>query len=112
MVVLQARGFKRQDFAKFHPSGAIGRAMLSRMAEIMRSGPRNAVAGENLAVKEALLVMTQAKSGSLSVVNGRGKLVGGFTDGDFPRRMAADENLLARPLKRSEEHTSELQSLR
>ena len=99
MVVLQARGFKRQDFAKFHPSGAIGRAMLSRVADIMRSGPRNAVAAESLSVKEALLVMTHAKSGSLSIVNGRGKLVGVFTDGDLRRRMAADENLLSRPLK-------------
>jgi len=99
MVVLQARGFKQQDFAKFHPSGAIGRAMLSRVAEIMRSGPRNAVAGENLTVKEALMVMTRAKSGSLSVVNGRGKLVGVFTDGDFRRHMAANENLLAQPLR-------------
>jgi arabinose-5-phosphate isomerase len=99
MAVLQARGFKQQDFAKFHPSGAIGRAMLSRVAEIMRSGPRNAVAGENLAIKDALLVMTQAKSGSLSVVNGRGKLVGVFTDGDFRRHMATTENLLAQQLK-------------
>ena len=100
MVVLQARGFKKQDFAKFHPSGAIGRAMLSRVADIMRSGPRNAVAGESLTVQEALLVMTHAKSGSLSVVNGRGKLVGVFTDGDFRRRMATDKNLLAQPLKK------------
>ena len=99
MTVLQARGFKQQDFAKFHPSGAIGRAMLSRVADIMRSGPRNAVAGENLSVKEALLVMTQAKSGSLSVVDGRGRLVGIFTDGDFRRHMAMDENLLAQSLK-------------
>jgi arabinose-5-phosphate isomerase len=99
MAVLQARGFKRQDFAKYHPSGAIGRAILSRVADIMRSGPRNAVAREDLKVKEALLVMTHAKSGSLSVVNRRGKLVGVFTDGDFRRHMAADENLLARPLK-------------
>jgi arabinose-5-phosphate isomerase len=99
MTVLQARGFKRQDFAKFHPSGAIGRELLSRVADIMRSGPRNAVAEENLAVKEALLVMTQAKSGSLSVINGRGKLVGVFTDGDFRRHMATDTNLLAQPLK-------------
>jgi arabinose-5-phosphate isomerase len=98
MAVLQARGFRQQDFAKFHPSGAIGRAMLSRVADIMRSGPRNAVAGDNLPVKEALLVMTQAKSGSLSVVNARGKLVGVFTDGDFRRHMATDENLLAQPL--------------
>ncbi len=99
MAVLQARGFKRHDFAKIHPSGAIGRAMLSRVADIMRSGSRNAVAGANLSVKDALLVMTHAKSGSLSVVNGRGRLVGVFTDGDFRRHMATDQDLLGRPLE-------------
>ncbi len=104
MAVLQARGFKRQDFAKFHPSGAIGRAILSRVGDIMRTGDRNAVAGQDLSVKEALLVMTQAKSGSLSVTNARGKLVGVFTDGDFRRRMAADDNLLAQPLKQVMTH--------
>ena len=100
MAVLQARGFRQQDFAKYHPSGAIGRAMLSRVANIMRTGPRNAVAEQSLPIKEALLVMTRAKSGSLSVVNRRGKLVGVFTDGDFRRQMANDGNLLAQPLKR------------
>ncbi len=99
MAVLRARGFKRSDFARHHPSGAIGRAMLLRVGDIMRTGGRNAVAGEHLTVKEALLVMTRAKSGSLSVVNARGRLVGVFTDGDFRRRMAADEELLARPLR-------------
>ncbi len=98
MAVLQARGFKQQDFARFHPSGAIGRAMLARVCDIMRTGARNAVAPLHLTVKEALLVMTQAKSGSLSVVDRRGKLSGVFTDGDFRRRMAADDNLLTRPL--------------
>ncbi len=99
MAVLQARGFKEADFAKRHPSGAIGRALLLRVGDIMRSGDRNAVAPETLTVKESLLVMTQAKSGSLSVVNGRGKLVGVFTDGDFRRRMSTDEQLLARALR-------------
>ncbi len=98
MAVLRARGFKRQDFARFHPSGAIGRAMLLRVADIMRCGERNAVAPEDLNVKEGLLVMTQAKSGSLSIVNRRGKLVGVFTDGDFRRHMAADDGLLSRQL--------------
>jgi len=98
MAVLQARGFKQQDFARLHPSGAIGRAMLLRARDIMRAGPRNAVAPETLTVKEGLLLMTQAKSGSLSVVNARGKLVGVFTDGDFRRHIAADENLLGRVL--------------
>lgn len=99
MAVLQARAFKQSDFARYHPSGAIGRAMLLRVGDIMRTGERNAVAGEHLTVKESLLVMTRAKSGSLSVVNGRGKLAGVFTDGDFRRHMAADDNLLGRPLK-------------
>ena len=99
MAVLQARGFKEKDFARLHPSGSIGRAMLSRVANIMRSGERNAVADQELAVKEALLVMTRAKSGSLSVVNGSGKLIGVFTDGDFRRRMATDHHLLSRRLK-------------
>jgi arabinose-5-phosphate isomerase len=100
MAVLLARGFKQSDYAKRHPSGAIGRAMLLKVGDIMRTGERNAVAEENLPVKEALLVMTHARSGSLSVVNARGKLAGVFTDGDFRRHMAADENLLAQPLKK------------
>jgi len=100
MAVLEARGFKQGDFARLHPSGAIGRAMLLRVGDIMRSGERNAVADENLPVRDALLVMTHARSGSLSVVNARGKLVGVFTDGDFRRCMATSENLLAQPLKK------------
>jgi arabinose-5-phosphate isomerase len=99
MAVLQARGFRQKDYAKFHPSGAIGRAMLLRVGDIMRTGERNAVARETLTVKEALLAMTRAKSGSLAIVNARGKLVGVFTDGDFRRHMSADENLLTRPLQ-------------
>lgn len=100
MAVLEARGFTQKDFAKYHPSGAIGRAMLLRVGDIMRTGNRNAVAEENLPVKDALLVMTHAKSGSLAVVNARGKLTGVFTDGDFRRHMATGDNSLAQPLKR------------
>ena len=98
MAVLQARGFKEQDFARHHPAGAIGRSMLLQVRDIMRTDARNAVAQETLSVKEALLVMTRAKSGSVSVVNARGKLVGVFTDGDLRRRMAADDQVLSRPL--------------
>jgi arabinose-5-phosphate isomerase len=98
MAVLQARGFKRQDFAKYHPSGTIGQALLVHVHDIMRTGERNAVAHQQLTVKEALLIMTRAKSGSVSVVNSRGRLVGVFTDGDFRRHTAADDNVLAQPL--------------
>src|SRR5690349_20227032 len=100
MAVLQARGFKQQDFARRHPAGAIGRAMLLRVSEIMRSGQRNAVAVEQMRVREALFVMTRAKSGSLSVVNGRGKLVGVFTDGDFRRCVTTNTDAFELPLKK------------
>lgn len=98
MAVLRARGFTQKDFAKYHPSGAIGRAMLARVSDIMRAGERNAIAPQTLAVRDALLVMTRAKSGSLAVTDKHGKLAGVFTDGDFRRRMSSDAELLARPL--------------
>ena len=94
MALLDARGFEEKDFARLHPSGAIGRALLLRVKDIMRAGVRNAVAPQTLTVKEALMVMTKAKSGSVSVVDKRGKLSGVFTDGDFRRRMAEDESVL------------------
>src|SRR4051794_34516866 len=56
MAVLQARGFKKQDFAKHHPSGAIGRSLLLQVRDIMRSNSRNAIAPKTLLVKEALLL--------------------------------------------------------
>ena len=70
----------------------------ARVGDITRSGSRNAVAPETVSVKQALLVMTQARSGSVSVVNSRGKLAGVFTDGDLRRRIAAEDNVLAQPL--------------
>lgn len=98
MAVLQARGFKRKDFAKFHPSGAIGHALLLRVRDIMRAGPRNAVAVQGMTVREALLIMTQAKAGCVSVTDPRGKLVGVFTDGDFRRLTVANDQALSLPL--------------
>lgn len=99
MAVLEARGFKPHDFARRHPSGSIGRALLLRVQQIMRTGLRNPVAPETLSVKEALLVMTRAKAGTVSIVNRRGKLTGVFTDGDLRRHMAEDEQVLVRPLR-------------
>jgi arabinose-5-phosphate isomerase len=100
MSVLQARGFKQQQFARFHPGGAIGRAMLLKVGEIMRTGDRNAVAAESMTIKEALWIMTRAKSGSVSVVNSKGRLVGVFTDGDLRRQMTDGDHVLEQSLKK------------
>ncbi len=99
MTILQARGFSRNDYAKLHPSGAIGRSLLLKAKEIMRTGERHPVLLEDCTVKEGILKMTEAKAGSLSIVNKEGKLVGIFADGDLRRHMARDEQILRRILK-------------
>ena len=98
MAVLDARGFKKSDFAQRHPSGAIGRALLLRVGDIMRSGSRNPIAHQTIPVRDALLIMGEAKSGSVSVVNKNGKLAGVFTDGDLRRHLAKDDDVLDLPL--------------
>jgi arabinose-5-phosphate isomerase len=98
LAVLQARGFKEQDFARHHPAGAIGRSLLLQVRDIMRTDGRNAIAERTMTVKEALLIMTRAKAGSVSVIDKRGRLVGVFTDGDLRRHMASDDQVLTRDL--------------
>ena len=98
MAVLDARGFKKSDFAQRHPSGAIGRALLLRVGDIMRSGSRNPIAHQTMPVRDALLIMGEAKSGIVSVVNKNGKLAGVFTDGDLRRHLAKDDDVLDLPL--------------
>ncbi len=100
MAVLKARGFTEKDFARYHPAGAIGRALLMTVHDVMRTGKRNPVAGQDILVKEALIVMTNARSGSVSVVNRTGKLAGVFTDGDLRRLMTEDADALDLPLKK------------
>lgn len=99
MAVLKARGFRQSDFARYHPSGAIGRALLLSVRDIMRTGDRNPVVRDTASVKEGLWIMGRAKAGSVSVVNTRGRLVGVFTDGDLRRWMTADERVLGRRLR-------------
>lgn len=86
MVLLEARGLTRDDFAKFHPAGNLGRVLLLRVRDIMRTGDRLPVAADTVTVQDAILAMTKARSGSIALVNRRtGKLTGILTDGDFRR---------------------------
>jgi arabinose-5-phosphate isomerase len=87
VAVMEARGFKKPEYARFHPAGAIGRALLVKVADVMRTGPRNPLCPASASVRDALLVMTRAKAGSVSVTSPKGRLVGVFTDGDLRRLM-------------------------
>jgi arabinose-5-phosphate isomerase len=99
MCALDARGFKKTDYARLHPAGAIGSSMLVQIKDIMRTGERNAVIPEYESVKDALLAMTKAKSGTISIVDNKGRVAGVFTDGDFRRHVARDPDVLKAQLK-------------
>jgi arabinose-5-phosphate isomerase len=99
LALLDARGLKRSDFARYHPAGAIGRALLLKVSDIMRTGERHPVATESTTVRDGLFLMTRAKAGCLTIINRQGKLAGVFTDGDLRRHMAENPAVLERPLR-------------
>lgn len=91
MALIDARGFKKEDFAKFHPGGAIGRALLLKVCDIMRVGEDVAMVNGDCTVKESILAMTKAHGGAAYVVDENKKLLGIFTDGDFRRTVATGD---------------------
>ena len=101
MVLIDAQKFPVEDYAMNHPAGAIGRALVMKVTDVMRAGERLAKVGPQATVLDALMAMTKAKCGAAVVADADGKLLGIFTDGDF-RRLAsasADSNkLLASPV--------------
>src|SRR5213594_3689236 len=64
MVLLEARGFKKEDFAKFHPGGMIGRSLLTRVRQIMRPREAMALVSPNTPIREVLKAMTNVRAGA------------------------------------------------
>jgi arabinose-5-phosphate isomerase len=93
MVLLELRGFRREDFAKFHPSGRLGRRLLLKAGDVMRPGNRVPLCQENQTVREALAVMTKMRCGAAVIVDSAGTLSGIFTQGDFARKFQLDSGI-------------------
>jgi arabinose-5-phosphate isomerase len=90
MVLLEARGFNKEDFAKFHPGGKIGRSLLMRVHQIMRPRDAMAVVSPDLVIRDVLKAMTSVRTGAAVVADGDGRLMGIFTHGDFVRNFQSD----------------------
>ena len=88
MVMIDVQAFDRERYALNHPAGAIGRALVLRVSDVMRTGEHFAKVSPETTVLDTLLAMTKAQGGSAVVVNPDGTLAGIFTDGDFRRRIA------------------------
>ena len=92
------RGFTREQYAFFHPGGDLGRQFV-RVKDVMRTGERSPVVREDAPIQEALLAITRARAGAVSVVDSAGRLAGFFTDGDLRRLLqAGGERRLAEPI--------------
>jgi len=99
MVLLQAHGFEIEDYAKLHPGGAIGRTLLLRVGDVMRTGERCAQVEVGKPVREALIAMTGAQSGCVAIVEDGDQLVGIVTDGDLRRHLIETPNLVDQPIE-------------
>jgi len=93
MVLLEARGFNKEDFAKFHPGGKIGRSLLMRVHQIMRPRSAVAVVPADAPIRDALKAMTGVRAGAAVVTDSNGRLTGIFTHGDFARQFQSDPKI-------------------
>ena len=98
MVLLEARGFTKEDFARFHPGGSLGRALLLRVRDIMRGSEQMARVTPDMTVRAVLAEISRCRGGAAVAVGANGALAGIFTHGDFARHYQNDAGIGDRPV--------------
>ena len=98
MVLLESRGFTESDFARYHPGGSLGRALLLKVGDVMRRDERMPTVGIGARVVDAVAEMNRSRAGACLILDASGKLAGIFTHGDFARGYEKDPALGALPV--------------
>ena len=93
VALLDARGFKEEDFARSHPVGALGRKLLTHVSDVMRSGDQVPSVSLEATFSELMREMSVKALGSSAVVNAPGQVLGVFTDGDLRRLVETGVDL-------------------
>ncbi len=101
LSVMVARGFTPDDFALNHPAGTLGRRLLLRAYDVMRTGDALAIVHQHAPLRDALFAITKAGAGAACVVDDEGVMVGLITDGDIRRRLLQDEHALREPVNQA-----------
>jgi arabinose-5-phosphate isomerase len=91
--------FRKEDFAFYHPGGALGRQLYLKVEDIMRGGKQYPCVKQEASVKNVLVAITKARCGSACVVDRQGKLVGILTDGDIRRHLGSGDIFLSQKVK-------------
>lgn len=99
LTLLEAKGFTAQDYARYHPAGNLGKRLLLRIEDIMRTGDSIPSVHEMASVQDALLEMTHKHLGMTSVMDAQSNLVGIYTDGDVRRTVTLGLDLQNTPIK-------------
>jgi len=99
VALLDARGFKEEDFALFHPGGALGKKLLLRVEDLMHVGDEIPLVKPETLLRDALFEITSKKLGVTGVVDPQGSLIGVFTDGDLRRIMQQGLECLEQPIE-------------
>ncbi len=94
IALMSVRDFTSQDFALFHPGGALGRKLLLTVKNVMHTGDENPIVHKDKTAKDALFIMTDKGLGAASVIDDSGRLVGIITDGIIRRALAKDYKFL------------------
>lgn len=98
VALMIERGFKEEEFALFHPGGALGKRLLTRVEDLMHAGETIPMVPQSVTVKEALFEITSKKLGITGVAGAAGELLGVFTDGDLRRAIEKDINCLGQAI--------------
>lgn len=99
LAVMESRQFTKEDFARCHPAGALGRRLLLRVSDVMRVDDSVAIVQENTVLRDVLFNITKAHAGAACVVDASEKLAGFITDGDIRRALLSDEDALKKLAK-------------
>jgi arabinose-5-phosphate isomerase len=100
VALLDARGFRTEDFARSHPGGALGRKLLTHLSDVMRTGEAVPRVGPDTCFSDLMREMSAKGLGASAVVDGEGRVLGIFTDGDL--RRLVEKGLDLRSLKARE----------
>lgn len=98
VALLEARGFTREDFARSHPGGSLGRRLLLRVEDIMHTGEAVPWVAQTALISDTVLEMTAKKLGMTAIVDAQHKVLGIFTDGDLRRVFERARDIHATPI--------------
>ena len=99
VALLDARGFKAEDFALFHPGGALGKRLLLRVEDLMHVGDEIPLVAPETLLRDALFEITSKQLGVTGIVDAQNSLLGVFTDGDLRRIMQQGLECLQQPIQ-------------